>query len=117
MEKTALGQKIKIGSMDRKVTFRSFTESQSSTGHVSKSWGDAFTELAAISYGTNSESYQADLQIGVQRVNFTVRKNTNTQTVTNKWRLQYDSKEYDIEGITEPMGRGRFLVFNCKLRD
>ncbi len=115
--KTALTQQIKIGSMDRKVTFRSATESQTDTGFPALTWSDAFSELAALDYGSTVENQEADRQIGVTRANFTTRKNSNTATVTNKYRLKYDEKEYDIEGITEPLGRGRFLKFHCKLRD
>lgn len=117
MEKTALTKKIKIGSLDRVITFRAATETQSDTGFPVVSWSDSFTDFAAIDYSdTSTESYQADRQIGVQRVNFLTRSNTNTQTVTNKNRIVLDGNEYDIEGITEPMGRGRFLKFHCKLR-
>lgn len=117
MKQTALTANLRIGSMDRKITFRAATETQDAIGHPATTWADAFDDYAAVGYAAVSENYQADVQVSVNRVSFTTRSNSNTRTVTAKHRIAFDGKEYDIEGITEPLGRLRFLVFNCKLRE
>lgn len=115
--KTDLKAKFKIGNLDRSVTFRQPSESQSTaSGHPTTTFADAFTELAKIEYGGGtSETYEADRQQSTTRVAFICRAHTNTKTVTAKWRLLYDGNEHDIEGVVE-VGRNRFLKFNCKLR-
>lgn len=117
---TALTAKIKIGNLDRPITFRRMTETQGSDGFPAPTWSDLATDFAAIDYSSEgsegSEGYQADRQISVTRVNFTTRSHSVTTTITVKDRISYGGNEYDIESITEPMGRGRFLKFQCKLR-
>lgn len=118
MEKTALTRQQRIGSLDRKITFRQVTETQSASGYPWTVWADIFSDFAAIEYGgfVNQENYQANVQTSEVRVSFITRWNSNTSTITQKHRIELDGNEYDIEGITEPMGRRRFLKFQCKLR-
>lgn len=118
MKGSALTKKQRIGSLDRVIAFRSATETQSASGYPWTVWATAFTDYACIEYGgfVNDESYQANAQIAETRVSFITRYNSNTSTVTTKYRIELDGNEYDIEGITEPMGRQRFLKFQCKLR-
>lgn len=116
---TSLTKKIRIGSMDEIITFRSVTESQSSSGYPVTSWSDAFSDYASVEYwgGMNIENYQAGAQVSDTRIAFITRYNSNTSTVTTKYRIEKDDKEYDIEAITEPLGRRRFLKFQCRLRE
>lgn len=117
MKGTALTYQQRIGSLDRKITFRRVTETQSASGFPATAWSDLFDDFAALEFGTsNKESYQANAQISELRTTFVTRWNSNTSTVTQKDRISFNGDEYDIEGITEPLGRRRFLFFQAKLR-
>lgn len=120
---TALSTKLPIGNLDTKIVFVAITETQSSTGHPTQSTSDVYEDFAAVEYsgGTmtgSTETYEADRQISMTGTLFWVRSSSASTAITVKHRIRHkqSGEIYDIEGITEPMGRGRFLRFQTKLR-
>lgn len=121
---TALSTKLPIGNLDTKIVFVAVTETQDATGHPTQSTSDVYEDFSAVEYsgGTttgSTESYEADRQISTTGVLFWVRSHSASQAITVKHRIRekQTGQIYDIEGITEPMGRGRFLRFQTKLRE
>lgn len=121
--KTALSEKLPIGNLDTKIVFVAITETQSATGHATQGTEDVYEDFAAVEYsgGTmtgSNETYEADVQISTTSTVFWVRSHSASTAITPKHRIRHKQSGdiYDIEGITEPYGRGRFLKFQCKLR-
>jgi head-tail adaptor len=121
---TALSAKMPIGNLDTKIVFVAITETQTDTGHAVQRMDDVHEDFAAIEYSGGSmtgsmESYEADRQISTTSTLFWVRSHSASQNITVKHRIRekQTGQVYDIEGITEPMGRWRFIKFQCKLRE
>lgn len=121
--KTALNAALPIGNLDTKIVFVAISETQSTTGHPLQSPSDVYEDFAAVEYsgGTttgSTETYEADVQITTTATLFWVRSSSASTAITTKHRIREKQSGdiYDIEGITEPLGRGRFFRFQCKLR-
>ena len=98
--------------MNERIVIESVSESRSASGAVSESWSTFATVWAAISYqksGTDEKEMVAK-QTTVRNVEFTVRHRAD---VTEKMRINYDSRYYDIDRITyEP--EKQFMVLEAK---
>ena len=114
----SLNTNVKIGSMDRRITFREATETQSSTGATSSTWADVATVFASVNVSTNSlgsERMAMEKETTFNRKFFVIRYRTD---ITEKMILIYESKEYDIKSIQEIDGtRKRFLKIQGEKRE
>lgn len=110
---------VSFGNLDRRLTIRRVTETQSASGFPALSWADAFTDFCRVDFSDlgGGESYEAERQTATTVAQFTVRQNSNTDTITKKDRVKYDGLEWDIERKTEQYGRGRFYRITAKLRE
>ena len=101
-----------LGRMNERIVIESVSETRSASGAVSESWSTFATVWAAISYqksGTDEKEMVAK-QTTVRNVEFTVRHRTD---VTEKMRINYDSRYYDIDRITyEP--EKQFMILEAK---
>ena len=101
-----------LGRMSERIVIESVSETRSASGAVSESWSTFATVWSAISYqksGTDEKEMVAK-QTTVRNVEFTVRHITD---VTEKMRINYDSRYYDIDRITyEP--EKQFMVLEAK---
>lgn len=101
-----------LGRMNERITIESVSESRSASGAVSESWSTFATVWASIDYqksGTD-EKEMVTKQTTVRNVEFTVRHRTD---ITEKMRINFDSRYYDIDRITyEP--EKQFMVVEAK---
>lgn len=112
----SLNTNVKIGSMDRRITFREPTETQSSTGATSSTWADVATVFASVmANGLGTERMAMEKETTFNRKFFVIRYRTD---ITEKMILIYESKEYDIKSIQEVDGtRKRFLKIQGEKRE
>ena len=105
---------VAIGELDEEIVFRKYTETRDKYGGATKTWTTHATEWARVEYpatGTG-EKYMADEKTAFQRVVFTIRHRGDLDA---KMVVQYDGKEYDIEGIAK-IGRFAFETITTKMR-
>jgi SPP1 family predicted phage head-tail adaptor len=100
--------------LDRRVTLYEPTTTVNSSGQVKRSFtsaGDFYAQEVLPQPGT--EIFANDQMQSQYYVTWRMRYQT---TVTADWKLEYNSKSYDIIAIT-PEGRKRFILVKTKLRD
>ena len=112
----SLGLKIKIGSLDRKITIREATDTRTSSGAVQSSWSDVATVFANVdSNAAGSERFIMEKETSFDRKFFTIRYR---EDIDEKMIIIYKTKEYDIKSINEVDGtRERFLKIQAEKRE
>lgn len=106
---------IKIGALDRKITFRQSTETQSDSGSVNETWSDVATVRANVKSRASSEKFEVEREMTFNRKLFTIRYRSD---LNEKMIIIYETKEYDIKSINELDGtRKRFLVIQAEKRE
>lgn len=113
---SGLSLNIKIGKLDRRITFRTATETQSTSGATVSTWADVATVWANVtSNGSGNEKFVMEKETSFNRKFFTIRYRTD---ITEKMILFFESKEYDIKSIQEVDGtRRRFLKIQAEKRE
>lgn len=110
-----LNNTIKIGSLDRKITIRNATQSQSSSGAVSESFADLATVWANVKNGSKAEKFAMERETNFNTKIFTIRYRTDFDEKSN---ILYNAKTYDIQSINEVENtRNRFLEVMAQLRE
>ena len=103
--------------LDRRVTLYEPTTTVNNSGQVKRSFtsaGDFYAQEVIPQTGTvGTEIFANDQMQSQYYVTWRMRYQT---TVTADWKLEYNSKSYDIIAIT-PEGRKRFILVKTKLRD
>lgn len=115
-----LNKKIKIGKMDRRITFQAFTTQRNDFGEQELIWADVLTTWAGIDYVGRqgaSEDIEAERETAFNRVQFTIRQRDDFRP-REKMRVQYDGFEYDITHIQEyAESRKRFWILTARKTD
>jgi SPP1 family predicted phage head-tail adaptor len=112
-----LQSKEHIGNLDRRITLLSPSQSQTASGFVkTDSWTSVADRWAKVDYDDGREVFKGDRETAKTEVFFTVRNDSTTRTIDKTWRVQYDSKQFDITTITET-GRQRFFKIETELRE
>ena len=101
---------MNIGSLDRRVTIRTFTEAPDASGQPVITWSDLITVAASKRDVTARERFAARQELAQQTSVFRIRHRTD---VTVEMRLVYDSKTYDIQGLAE-LGRREGLDITAR---
>jgi len=96
---------VNIGRLDRRIVIQQATETQNSSGEVISTWSDLATVWASVRPARTVESVQGDQEHAVRETVFRVRRRAD---ITEKMRVSYDGKLYDIAGIVE-IGRREAL--------
>jgi SPP1 family predicted phage head-tail adaptor len=107
-----------IGAMDEEITIQSFTESRNASGEQILTFSTYATVLARVKWpdAGMKETYSADQQTAFRKIVFEIRYDS-TLDMRQKWRVLYRQVEIaDIIGIGT-LGRDRFNVLNCQLRE
>lgn len=99
-------QKYRIGELDQRVQILAPTESQNGNGETIQTWGEYATRYASVTPLGGSEAAMTDSIIPVSRCRFVFRYDN---TITEKYRLVWNSHTYDIRSI-DVVPRNRFLV-------
>ena len=109
--------KLKIGKLDRKITFQNHSETRDDYGGVATTWADELTTWANINYKVAIEGDTNDRETGWNSVVFTIRQRDGFSP-TEKKRIVYDAEIYDITGIQE-VGetRKRFWMIKARKND
>ena len=92
---------MNIGTLDRRITFQTFTTVQDAAGEPIKTWTDLITVDASKRDITGRERFTARQELAQETTVFRIRYRTD---VNPTHRIVYDSKTYDIEGLAE-LGR------------
>lgn len=96
---------VNIGRLDRRVVIEQAAETQNSSGEAVPTWSELATVWASVRPARTVESVQGDQEHAVRETVFRVRHRTD---VTEKMRVSYGGKVYDIAGIVE-IGRREAL--------
>lgn len=107
-------QKWDVGTLDRQVVLRDYTESTNDYGEETISWSDLATVWARVEYpktGTD-ERESAAQPTAFQTIYFTIRYRSDVEP---KMRIQYGSDELDIIAVSE-IGRRAFTVIEAQKR-
>lgn len=109
-----------LNKLDRRITIQSATEVQDAQGTAVKTWATYATRWAKIESVTSDtgENYSADTKVAIRGVDWIVRNDTTTKNITEKMRVVYESKYYDIDSIQEVTDYRRkgFLVIHSVKR-
>lgn len=100
----------RIGRMDQQIALQSVAEAVNTYGERVETWTTAATVWARVEYLAlrSKESEQAGQEQAQRQVQFTIRD----RTVTEKYRVVYDGRTYDIESIARSNDR-QFLTLTC----
>lgn len=103
--------------LDRRITLYAPTTSQNNSGQVKLTFvsqGEFYAmEILAETGNIGTESFVNDQMTSSYISNFRLRYQTE---ITADWKIQYNSKFYDIISVV-PEGRKRFILVKTKLRD
>ncbi len=103
---------MRFDRMDRRIRLESYTETQSATGAVTKTWATLATVWASVRRTDASESTAGDQWLGTKNTEFRIRHRTD---VSDKVRIVYESNNYDITSVIE-LGRREGLLISAVLR-
>ena len=92
---------MRARSLDRRITFQTFTTVQDAAGEPIKTWTDLITVSASKLDVTGRERFTARQELAEETTVFRIRYRTD---INATHRIVYDSKTYDIEGLAE-LGR------------
>ena len=99
-----------IGQLDRQITLKVATVTTNGNGERVNAWATYATRWAAIEYTGGGEMISDDMALSSKEVKFTIRYDS---TITEKHRVNYRSKEYEIRLIQE-IGRLDYMVLTCE---
>lgn len=112
---SGLTQKLKIGELDRIITIRTYTETQSETGDVVATYSDEQSEFCKVEWGMegNKEKFHADQERAFTGCRFTIRYRAD---LDKKMKLTFEGATYEVTAISE-IPRRRFTVITAELRE
>lgn len=101
---------MSAGLLRNLVTIQSSTVTASSNGDMSqRTWAELAQVYARIIYEKASES-SGDRDATQGKATIKIRYRSD---VTNKMRVTFDSRVFDIENNYDPTGRKQYLMLNC----
>lgn len=103
---------VKVGQLDRRITLKTRTTVQTSTGYARETWTDLATVWAQLVDRGGAEREVSEQEVGVRRVAFIIRYRSDIGAAD---RIEYDGDIYDITNIEE-VGRRRFLKISAEWR-
>ena len=103
----------RIGRLDRRITLRTYTESQNAFGEVRTNYEDLATVWAKIEYKAASEQFHAHRETAKSTIFFTIRYRSDFFDKKNQ--IVFESRTYDIEAVRE-MGRRQYLEIEATER-
>jgi len=102
---------MRAGALNHRITIERATESANSYGERTKTWSEFATMWASIEPLTGREFYQSK-QIGTETThNVTIRYKAG---ITQKMRVKYGSRYFDIESVINEKERGVKMFLMCK---
>lgn len=105
---------INPGKLDRRITLQNPSSSKDAFGEAVRTYSTLATVWAMIEYrGVPKEDEESEKLTSSNKVRFTIRYRSD---VTAKTKVSYDSKTYEVEGVSE-MGRDRYTILDTILRD
>jgi len=116
---SGISKNIKIGRLDRRITFRQSTDTQTDSGATVESFADVATVWANVTAagsntGSGNEKFVMEKETSFNRKFFTVRYRTD---LNEKMTINYDNDNYDIQMIQELEDtRKRFLKIKAEKR-
>lgn len=112
---SAIGTLLKIGSLDRRTTIKTKTEMIETNGERDWSYSNLATVWSNINFGAVAEKGEDETDKGItlfDGIEITMRYRADFDETAI---IEYDSKEYDIDSITE-LGRKRYLKIRAQNR-
>lgn len=104
---------MNLGKLDRRLTLEQNTASQNDFGEAVPAWAELGQRWARVEYKQGSESFQADEQVAVQRIDFTIRYEKG---LSSRLRVRYEGQVYDIDAVAE-IGRRHGLKLTTFTRN
>ena len=104
---------MNIGKLDRRIELEQNTATQDTFGQAIDQWESLGKRWASVAYKGGGEQIQADEQVAVQRVEFTIR---HEEGLTARLRVRYQGQVYDIEAVAE-IGRRAGLKLTAFTRN
>jgi SPP1 family predicted phage head-tail adaptor len=104
---------MNLGKMDRRITLEQNTATQDTTGEMVPVWSEVGTRWARVEYKQGGESFQANEQVAVQRIDFTIR---HERGLSARLRVRYEDQVYDIDAVAE-IGRRHGLKLSAYTRN
>lgn len=86
------------GKLDRRIVIEQTTPSTDSYGEPTDSWSTYTTVWASVRQIKASERFNSDKVLSVRTAVFKIRYNSG---ITEKMRINYDGRYWDILGIAE----------------
>lgn len=103
-----------LGKMNQRIVIQSVTETRSTSGAVTETWATFATVWAGVemvdSTSETTEKQMIDRQTVKNTTRFTVRHRSD---ITEKMRISYDSRIYDILAIEYEPER-QFMVIRAE---
>lgn len=100
---------------DRKITIQTPTTTRGDYGDESTTWSDVATVRAAVSWPNtkSGEEYSADMLVVTKWTVFTIRYR---EDVTEKDRIEFNGRYFDVITVTEGVKRRQYLIINAQER-
>ena len=105
---------MEVGKLDRRILVQQPTDSQDDFGGTVTTWATYVSRWAAIRYTKGNEGYQVERKNALYTLLFTDRSDTGTRGITEKMRIIYEGKLYDIRQITERTDEFRIMYITIE---
>jgi len=84
---------------NRKITIQTPTRTANTYGEPIETWTTYAIRWAEIKAQTGSENFNGYQEVNKYPVEFTIRYDDVTKNISEKMRVSYNSKTYDIEAV------------------
>src|SRR3990167_7613878 len=100
------------GTLDKRITIETLTQTKDGEGGMSDAWGSAVSMWAGVKNlsGNERNATAHGGQTAEARTEFTIRYRTG---INSTMRVSYGSKRYNIRHINDFNEEHRFLVLTC----
>jgi SPP1 family predicted phage head-tail adaptor len=104
-------KRIRIGDLDKDVTFYSPNEVDNGRGGKAKGWTEEFNAMAKFTYLRGSEISLAGRLSGKQPVVMTVHNSPRHYLIAADWMVKFDGVEYNVRENTTLTEGNAYLQF------
>lgn len=104
---------MRAGALDRRITLKSRSESQTSLGGPTESFSEIATVWARWKPAPGSQSFGASQRVDTAAGFFEIRHRADVDALAE---VEFDSKRYEVIGEPEEIGRRVGLRINVRRR-
>ena len=104
---------MQSGRLRYKLTIQQATEAQNAYGEAVPTWATYCVRRADIVTLGGQERVASAQIFGIGSIRFNLRHDSTTKDITNKMRVSWDSRTFDIKDVDRKDERKRDIILTC----